>query len=382
MRWSSHSCSTWPEAQHLRDLPLRQHRHVERHARLKLRQLEKLLHEQRRIHIARFRLDDDADILGELVVHIAEQRQLLGLQQIGHLLDEPRLLHAIGNFGDDDLVCAAARVLDMPARAQAEGAAPGLVGFDKRRLIVHKNAARRKVRPVQETQERLHARARTLDEVQRRVAHLLQIMRRNARRHADRDAAGAVREQVRDARGEHDRLLLLAVIGLAEIDRVFVDAVEQRRRDGRQLGLGVAHRRRVIAVDIAEIALAVDQRIALREILREPHQRVVNGLVAMRVIFTDHVADDARAFLEAARGVELELAHGVEQAAVHRLQAVAHIGQRALRDGGERVGEVALFKRILQLDRLDGRRSENRIVGHGERGSGCGARRQGVNVRE
>ena len=194
-------------------------------------------------------------------------------------------------------------------------------------------------------------------------------MRRNARRHADRDAAGAVREQVRDARGEHDRLLLLAVIGLAEIDRVFVDAVEQRRRDGRQLGLGVAHRRRVIAVDIAEIALAVDQRIALREILREPHERVVDGLVAMRVIFTDHVADDARAFLEAARGVELELAHGVEQAAVHRLQAVAHIGQRALRDGGERIGEVALFKRILQLDRLDGRRSENRIVGHGETGS-------------
>ena len=220
------------------------------------------------------------------------------------------------------------------------------------------------------------------DEIQRRVAHLLQIVRRNARRHADRDAAGAVREQVRDARGEHDRLLLLAVIGLAEIDRVLVDAVEQRRRDGRQLGLGVAHRRRVIAVDIAEIALAVDQRIALREILREPHQRVVDRLVAMRVIFTDHVADDARAFLEAARGVELELAHGVEQAAVHRLQPVAHIGQRALRDGGERIGEVALFKRILQLDRLDGRRSENRIVGHGERGSGCGARRQGPNAQE
>ena len=61
------------------------------------------------------------------------------------------------------------------------------------------------------------------------------IMRRNARRHADRDAAGAVREQVREARGQHDRLLLLAVIGLAEIDGVLVDAVEQRRRDGRQL---------------------------------------------------------------------------------------------------------------------------------------------------
>ena len=102
-------------------------------------------------------------------------------------------------------------------------------------------------------------------------------MRRDAGRHADRDAAGAVREQVREARGQDDRLLLLAVIGGAEIDRVLVDAVEQRRRDRRQPALGVAHRRRVIAVDIAEIALAVDQRIALREILREPHQRVVDA---------------------------------------------------------------------------------------------------------
>ncbi len=200
------------------------------------------------------------------------------------------------------------------------------------------------------------------DEIERRVAHLLQIMRRNARRHADRDAAGAVREQVREARGQDDRFLLLAVIGLAKVDRVLVDAIEQRRRDRRQLGLGVAHGGRVIAVDIAEIALPIDQRIALREILREPHQRVVNRLIAMRVILTDHVADDARAFLEAARGVELELAHRIKQAPVYGLQPVAHIGQRAVHDGGERVGEVALFKRVLQLDRLDRRGCENRIV--------------------
>ena len=147
------------KAQHLRDLPLRQHRHVERHARLKLRQPEKLLHEQRRIHIARFRLDDDTDVLRELVVDIAEQRQLLGLQQVGHLLDEPRLLHAVGDFGDDDLIGAAPRVLDMPARAQAERAAPGLVGFDEPGLIVHENAARRKIRPRQIAQQRLDARA-------------------------------------------------------------------------------------------------------------------------------------------------------------------------------------------------------------------------------
>ncbi len=121
---------------HLRDLPLGQHRHVERDARFQLGEAEKLLHQQRRIDVARLRLDDDADVLGGFVVHVAQQRQLLGLQQVGHLLDQPRFLHAIGDLGDDNLIGAAPRFLGMPARAQAERAAPGLVGLDQRGLIV------------------------------------------------------------------------------------------------------------------------------------------------------------------------------------------------------------------------------------------------------
>ena len=65
-------------------------------------------------------------------------------------------------------------------------------------------------------------------------------------------------------------------------------------RDLAQAHLGVAHRRRRIAVDRAEIALPVDQRQAHGEILRHAHQRVVDRLVAVRMVFTDDVADDAR----------------------------------------------------------------------------------------
>ncbi len=50
----------------------------------------------------------------------------------------------------------------------------------------------------------------------------------------------------------------------------------------RQPRFGIPHGGCVIAVDIAEVALAVDQRIAHGEILRQPHQRVIDGLVAMR----------------------------------------------------------------------------------------------------
>ena len=55
-----------------------------------------------------------------------------------------------------------------------------------------------------------------------------------------------------------------------------------------------ALRRRIITVDIAEIPLPLDQRITLREVLRQTHHRFVHRDVAMRMIFTDDVADQTR----------------------------------------------------------------------------------------
>ena len=172
-------------------------------------------------------------------------------------------------------------------------------------------------------------------------------------RHAHRDARRAVGEQVGEAGRQHHRLGAGAVVGRAEVDRLLVDAFEQRLRHLGQPALGVAHGGGVIAVDVAEVALAVDQRIAHGEVLGQPHQRVVDRLVAVRVVVAHHLADDLGALLVAAGGVELQLAHGVEDAPVHGLQAVAHVGQRAVHDGRQRVGEVALLQRILQQDRLD-----------------------------
>ena len=125
------------------------------------------------------------------------------------------------------------------------------------------------------------------------------------------------------------------------------------RGDLRQPRLGVAFGGRVIAVDIAEIALAVDQRIADGEVLGEARQRVVDRLIAVGVEIAHRVADDLGAFAELALRLEPELAHGVEHAPMHGLQAVAHVGQRAMHDGRERVGEIALFQRLAQIDRLD-----------------------------
>ncbi len=349
---------------HHRHLAAAEHVHVERNAHFQLGQAEELLHENGGIDGPGARLQHQAHILGGFVAHIGEEGQLLGLHQLGDLFHQPRFLHEIGNLGDDDLVGAAPGLFLGPARAQAEAAAAGAIGLDDRGAVLHDNAAGREIGAGHEGDELLGCRARMVDQIERGVAQLLGIVRRDRGRHAHGNARRAVGEQVRERRREDDRLLLGAVIGLAKIDRVLVDPVEQARCDPGKLGLGISHGGGVIAVDIAEIALAVDQRIAHREILGEAHQRVVDRLVAMGVILTDDVADDAGAFLEAALRIEPELQHGVEQPAMHGFEAIAHIGQRPVHDGGEGVSEIALLERRLQRDGLDGRGFENRLVSH------------------
>ena len=58
----------------------------------------------------------------------------------------------------------------------------------------------------------------------------------------------------------------------------------------------------------------------------ETGQRVVDRLIAVRMVVTHHVADDLGALEVSAVRIEPQLAHGIEDAAMHGLQAVATSG--------------------------------------------------------
>ena len=163
----------------------------------------------------------------------------------------------------------------------------------------------------------------------------------------------AVDEQVREARRQHDRLLRAAVVGRAEVDRVLVDVAQHLAGEAREPRLGVAHRRGGVAVDVAEVPVAVDERVAHRERLREPDERVVDGAVAVRVVLAHHLADDLRTFDVLALRPEAHLVHHVQDAAVDGLQAVAHVGQRAPDDDGHRVVEIRRAHLLLEPAWLD-----------------------------
>jgi hypothetical protein len=126
------------------------------------------------------------------------------------------------------------------------------------------------------------------------VDDLAQVVRRDVGRHADGDAGRAVDQQVREARRQHRRLVLGLVVVRVK-STVSLSRSSSSVRDARHAHLGVAHRRRRVAVHRAEVALPVDQHVAHRERLRHAHDGVVDRRVAVRVVLTDDVADDTRA---------------------------------------------------------------------------------------
>ena len=283
-----------------------EHVHVERG--LHRRVLEQVVQHPVRIGVA-LDLDVDAHAVAvRLVAQVGDALDLLGADQLGDLLEQGGLVHHVRQLGDDDRHPAVAGLLegdlgpdDDPAAAvgvhladrvdglvlAGDGVAAGLVAEDR--------AAGREVRAGDVLAEVVRGQLRVVDEGSGGVADLAEVVRRDVGGHADGDARRAVDEQVRQLGRQDRRLLLRAVVVVDEVDGVLVDVGEHLGRDAGQAGLGVAHGRRAVAVDRAEVALAVDERVAHREVLGQADQGVVEGGVAVRVVLAHHLADDGGA---------------------------------------------------------------------------------------
>ena len=274
---------------------------------------------------------------------VAQRRnplELLVAHQFADALDQMRLVHLIGNFGNDDRLALAAQAFELDLAANDDRTAAEMIGGADT-LASKDYSSGRKIRTRHDGDQIVDRERRIVDQRDTGVDHLAEIVRRDIGRHADRDAARAVDQQVREFGRQHDRFLLAAVIVRLEVDRVLIEVVEQRDGGAGQPNLGVALGRRRVAVDRAEIALAVDQRQAHGEVLRQPHQRVVDRQIAMGVEFAHGIAGDARRFVVRPLRRVIVLVHRIEDAPVHRLQSVARVRQRAGHDHAHGVIEVA-----------------------------------------
>ena len=77
--------------------------------------------------------------------------------------------------------------------------------------------------------------------------------------------------------------------------------------------------------------------------MRHAHHGVVGGSIAVRVVFTQDFAHHARGFHRLGIGSQPHFLHGKQDAALHGLLAVAHIGQGAAFHHAHGVFEVGAF---------------------------------------
>ncbi len=294
----------------------------------------------------------DPHIVGRHVLDVEERRQLAADHDLGDALDKLGLVHHVGDARDEHGPAPSRRGTRFPRASNANRTGAGLVDLLQFVGRVEDVAARREIRPLHVAAELDAREVSVVEQLEQRRAHLAEVMRRDAGGHADGDAGGAVDEQVRQARGQHDGLGLRPVVARPERDGIPVDLLEHLVGDARQTALGVAHGRGRVAVERPEVARAVDERIAQREWLRHADEGVVNRGVAVRMIAPHHVADDLGALAALLVGREVLLPHREEDAALHGLEAVAHVGQRPRGDDRERVVEVLLLGRLMERDDL------------------------------
>src|SRR5690606_19334241 len=122
--------------------------------------------------------------------------------QFGNAFDQLGLVHLVRQLVDDDGIPAAAFVgLDGGAGTAQDAAAAGVVGAADAGGTVD-DAVGREVRTGHMLHQLVDTDVRVVDQRQRRIHHLVVVVRRNVGGHADGNAGGAVDQQVGNARGQ------------------------------------------------------------------------------------------------------------------------------------------------------------------------------------
>src|SRR6266478_1957199 len=292
--------------------------------------------------LAALDFDHDAHAFARgLVAHIADAVDFLRLHELGNALNELGFIDLVGNFGDDDVFAVLADFFDGGFGAHHKAATPVFVGgFDA--FASGDVRAGGKIRARDQLHDFFQGGVGLFDEQHGGFDNFAEIVRRDVGSHAHGDAAGAIDEQIGDPRGQDHRLFARLIEVGDEIDGFLFEVRENVFADFCEACFGVPHGRRRIAVDGSEISLAVDERVAHVEVLRQADERGIDDGFAVGVIVAGSVAADLGALAVTAVGGESEVVHGHEDAALHGLEAVAHVGEGARDDHAHGVVEIRL----------------------------------------
>ena len=305
-----------------------------------------------------------------LVADVGNAADLAFVHLLCQFLDPARLAQLVGQLGDHHGAAAVPALagldfLDVGHPPHRDAAPAQQVGVAQ--ALAHQHlAAGGEIRARYQLQQLFVAEIRVAHQGDQGIHHLAQVVGRDVGGHAYGDAGAAIEEQEGQLGGQNRWFLLGAVEVGGKVNGFAADFIEEPLIGDRgQAGFRVAHRRRRIVVDGAEVAVAIQQWMAAGEGLHLAHQGVVDGLVAVGVVFAQHVTDHPGALAVGAIGGEAQLMHREENPPLHWLEPVPHIRQGPPHDHAHRVLEVGALHLLMQGDRLDARivaRIPTRIV--------------------
>ena len=288
------------------------------------------------------------------IADIAYALNHLVLDERSHVLDHLRLIYAVRDLGNDYFLTPGLFIDDhLGFAAHSHLPAPEFVHRGN-------SVAAADCSPSREigTFYKLHqivncAGIAVLDVVIDAVAKLAEVMRRNIRRHTDGNAGRAVEKKVGKAPGKNDRLFQSLVEVGHHIDRIFFKVAQKLLRNLLHAHFRVTHGGRRVAVNRAEVAVPVNKRVAQREILREADDGVVDGRIAVGVIFTDNFTDHTGGLHMLGVERSPQLMHRKKAPAVNRLETVTDIGKRTPDDDAHGVVDIISRHLLFYFDIIE-----------------------------
>ena len=239
--------------------------HVDAKAGLQRRGLPKVVEDNLWVCVALERDDEPGVITRRFVVDVADTVEFAIVDELSDLAGDRPRRYLVGQFGDDDRL-GLALLLDLDLGSHLHRTTAGSV----RRLDADTTEdlpTGREVGTPHMLHEVIDRRFGVAEQVGDRGAHLVEVVGRDVRGHADRDALHTVDQQVREPARQNRRLLELGRIVVREIDGVLVDIGQHLHRQWAEPTFGVSircgriFRRAVVAVER-------DQRVTERERLR------------------------------------------------------------------------------------------------------------------
>ena len=298
-------------------------------------------------------LQDQADRIVEiaLVADRGDAPDAIVVDEFGDLLLDRVAGLLVGDLGDDDPVAVLAKLLDMRPGPKGDRAAAGEVAANQG-FAAHHDAAGREVGAGHDLEQFDHRHGGVVDQGHEGPADFGEVVRRDARRHAHGDAAGAVDDQVGEPARQHHRLRVPLVVRRHVIDRVEFEIVEHQGRDRREAGLGVSHRGGRQAGDRAKVALLVHQHVPHVPFLGHADEGRIDHALAVGVVVAAGIAGNLRALHPRRAGGEVEVVHGDQDPPLRRLEPISHVGQGPRHDHAHGIRQVAVFQLLFdrQLD--------------------------------